>query len=79
MAAVDRNLNGSQDGQRKSDGLPASLQQATFDSEIYGNGTDGLSGYDRSIGVADADDAMDEREQAVRRYVSAYFAFCLPH
>ena len=67
MAAVDRDQNGFQDGQRKSDGLPASLQQSTFDAEIYGTGTDGFSGYDRSIGVADADDAMDEREQAVRR------------
>ncbi|CAL5222736.1 g5143 [Coccomyxa viridis] len=74
MAAVDRDLNGVQNGQRKSDGLPASLQQATFDEEIYGNGTDGLSAYDRSIGVADADDVMDEREQAVRSRLKTYTA-----
>lgn len=63
MAAVDRDVN----GHKKPDGVSASLQQTTMDEDIYGNGTDRFSGYERSIGVAETDDAMDEMEQAVRR------------
>ena len=67
MAAVDQDVNDFNDGHKKADGVSASLQQATFDQDLYGNGTDRFSGYERSIGVAEADDGMDEREQAIRR------------
>ena len=65
MAAVDRDLNGLQNGQRQPDGLPASLQQNVMDPDVYGNDPESFSGYDRSIGVADADGV--EQEDALAR------------
>lgn len=75
MAAVDRDVN----GQRKPDGVPASLQQATMDSDLYGNGGDRFAGYERSIGPNETDDAMDEMERTVLRYFSALSALFSLH
>lgn len=56
-----------QEERRRAEGIAASLQQPVYDQDLYGGATDGYAGYDRSIGIADTEEEMDEREHAVRR------------
>jgi len=66
MATVDEDFAAQQERQRQ-DGIAASLKQAAFDQDLYGSGTDRFAGYESSIGVADTEEEMDAREQAVKR------------
>jgi hypothetical protein len=72
MAAVEKDLMALQEERRRAEGVAASLQQPVFDQELYGSNSDRFAGYDRSIGLADTEEEMDEREQAVRRCVSLH-------
>ena len=67
MAAVDKDYTALQDERKRAEGVAADLQHAVFDQELYGGSTERFAGYDRSIGLADTEEEMDEREQAVRR------------
>lgn len=67
MAAVERDFASLREEQNKAQGVAASLEQAVFDQDLYGGAADGFGGYDRSIGVAETEEDMDEREAAVRR------------
>lgn len=64
---MDKDFTALQKERERADGVAADLQQAVFDQELYGGGRDRFAGYDRSIGLADTEEEMDEREQAVRR------------
>ncbi len=54
--------------EQQANGVAASLDKPVFDQDLYGAGPEGLNGYDASIGVAETEEDMDEREAAVRRY-----------
>ena len=75
MAAVDKDFTALQDERKRAEGVAADLQHAVFDQELYGGSTERFAGYDRSIGLADTEEEMDEREQAVRRYAGLCLAF----
>ncbi|BDA41401.1 Splicing factor 3B subunit 1 [Coccomyxa sp. Obi] len=74
MAAVDKDFTALQDERKRAEGVAADLQHAVFDQELYGGSTERFADYDRSIGLADTEEEMDEREQAVRSKMQSYTA-----
>ncbi len=73
---MDKDYTALQDERKRAEGVAADLQHAVFDQELYGGSTERFAGYDRSIGLADTEEEMDEREQAVRRCAGLLSAFC---